>query len=262
MRLGNLLILQALYPVHNYICATPGIRNRGVHTTAAPLKVNRAIPGWSHLNTTEFLDAKMLSNLRRSMSYSAHSPLSALADPVGSVSRPQSPTSQLGMEGPERAPTPSAVEALTPVCTAIGSVRYRAVDVHEAMCSIIRDVYRRCGGGYTESFYQRAVLRAAYLQGLPVMMERDLFANFGDGVLLAGRVDLEVAGMCLYELKIGSPKILVDSKQIKKYLKTYDAKKEDIQIASLVYFGTGHVFIHTVRERIGTGRSDLMHVDI
>jgi GxxExxY protein len=271
MRLGvvNILSIQVLYQIPKSICAVPGSLKGGSKVNT----VTSGWPTWSHLNTSEFLDVQMLSNLRRSMSHSTHSPLNTLVkyhvDPTlsNSVATPGlsmnpswSPMVQESVESalsmpPEQDRSSGEVEVLTAVANTVGSVRYRAVDVHEAMCSIIRDVYRRCGGGYTESFYQRAVLRAAYLQGLPVMMERDLFADFGGGSLLAGRVDLEVAGVCLYELKVGSPKIPVDSKQVKKYLKAYDVNKEDIQIASLVYFGTGHVFIHNVRERIDSGRS-------
>jgi hypothetical protein len=257
LRVVNLVIIQVLYR----ICTVRGTINSGVLFNVVPREVISATSGWSHRNTTEFVETQMLANLRRSMSHSSHSPLNTLLnshstpDHEFSFNTQWSPTNQQSMEGPELVNPPGEVEVLTAVCNTVGCVRYRAVDVHDAMCSIFRDVYLRCGGGYTESFYQKSVLRAAYLKGLPVMMERDLFADFGDGSLLAGRVDLEVAGVCLYELKVGPPKIMVDSKQVKKYLKTYDKNEEDIQIASLVYFGTGHVFIHNVRERIDSGRS-------
>jgi hypothetical protein len=288
-RVANLLIIQVLYHLPPSISVVP---SKVIKTTSGWSTLSHRNP-IEFLDTQMLLNLRrtMSHSVHSQLPTLVNS--TTTPDRGFSCNTQWSPTSQQRMEGPELVNPPGEVnptitvdsvralrahpvhqrylatqgvsidqvgdsgevEVLTAVCNTVGSVRYRAVDVHEAMCAIFRDIYCRCGGGYTESFYQKAVLRAAYLKGLPVMMERDLFADFGDGSLLAGRVDLEVAGVCLYELKIGSPKILVDSKQVKKYLKTYDANKEDIQIASLVYFGTGHVFIHNVRDRIDSGRS-------
>jgi len=120
-------------------------------------------------------------------------------------------------------------------------------EVHDEMCDIMKDVYRLYGAGYSEMLYQKAIIRAAYVQGLPVMTERDIFTDFGLGTLLVGRVDLEVAANCLYELKVGPSKIEVDKKQVHKYLKAYDNNSENIQRAALVYFAPGGLFIHNVR---------------
>jgi PD-(D/E)XK nuclease superfamily len=129
-----------------------------------------------------------------------------------------------------------------------GSVQYRAFDVDQEMDTIMKRVVTTYPEGCSESLYQKAVLREAYLSGLPVMVERDVFADYGSGSLLMGRVDMEVAGVCLYELKIGTPKIMEHSKQLGKYLRAYDHNKENIQVAKLVYFTPGRVVTHVMRD--------------
>jgi PD-(D/E)XK nuclease superfamily len=122
-----------------------------------------------------------------------------------------------------------------------------AVSVHSHMLRMFSDIYTRYGTRYSENLYQKAIIRRAYLDMLPIMTERELFVDFGEGSLLVGRVDLEVTGNCLYELKITAPNIAKDSEQILKYLRAYDQNKETIQIASLVYFTNSGVVVHEVR---------------
>jgi hypothetical protein len=122
-----------------------------------------------------------------------------------------------------------------------------AASVHSHMLGVFSDIHIRYGARYSESLYQRAIVRRAYLDMLPIMMERELFVDFGEGNLLVGRVDLEVAGKCLYELKISAPNITKDTDQIQRYLYAYDNNKETIQIASLVYFTNSGVVVHEVR---------------
>ena len=119
--------------------------------------------------------------------------------------------------------------------------------VHSHMLSIFSDIYARYGPRYSEALYQRLIARRAYLDGLPVMTERELFMDIGEGSFLAGRIDLEVAGKCLYEFKVGSPNISKDSFQLNRYLNVYDINKETIQVASLVYFTASGVVVHVVR---------------
>jgi hypothetical protein len=124
---------------------------------------------------------------------------------------------------------------------------FDATTVHFHMLRVFADIYTRYGSRCSESLYHRAIVRRAYLDKLPIMSERELFVDFGEGSLLVGRVDLEVAGNCLYELKIGTPNIAKDSEQIKRYLYAYDNNKEKILIASLVYFTTNGVVVHDIR---------------
>ena len=129
--------------------------------------------------------------------------------------------------------------------------QFDALEVHEEMIQIFHDVWTRHGNGCSEATYQRAVARRAYLDGLPIMMERELYADYGEGNLLAGRIDMEVASSCLYEMKIGPVK-LRDCLQVKKYLRAYDhSKSDDIKIASLVYFTSSGVVVHDVRNLCG-----------
>jgi hypothetical protein len=79
------------------------------------------------------------------------------------------------------------------------------------------------------------------------MTERELFVDHGEGSLLVGRVDLEVAGTCLYEFKIGSPNIARDTEQVNKYLCAYDINKETILVACLVYFTHSGLVVHEIR---------------
>jgi hypothetical protein len=122
------------------------------------------------------------------------------------------------------------------------------LQVHSIMCEIFKDVYKSHGVGHSESLYQKAVVRAAYLKALPVMVERELYTDRGHGSFHVGRVDIEVAESCLYELKIGRPKIDADTTQLKRYLSAYDNNGESIKIASLVYFGPS-MFVHDVRQK-------------
>ncbi|KAJ1465822.1 hypothetical protein T484DRAFT_1757152 [Baffinella frigidus] len=122
-----------------------------------------------------------------------------------------------------------------------------AASVHSHMLDVFSDISTRYGTRYSEALYQRAVVRRAYLDMIPVMMERELFVDLGEGSLLVGRIDLEVAGNCLYELKISAPNIAKDTEQITKYLCACDLNNENIQIASLVYFTQSGVVVHEVR---------------
>jgi hypothetical protein len=128
------------------------------------------------------------------------------------------------------------------------SVQYRASEVEQEMGSIMQRVFSTYPEGCSESLYQKAVLREAYLSGLPVMVERDVYADYGNGSLLLGRVDMEVAGVCLYEFKVGIPKIAEHSKQLQKYLAAYDKNQENIQVAKLVYFTSDRVLTHVLRD--------------
>ena len=129
--------------------------------------------------------------------------------------------------------------------------QFDALQVHDEMINIFHDVWARHGNGCSEATYQRAVARRAYLDGLPIMMERDLYADYGEGYLLAGRIDMEVASSCLYEMKIGPVK-LKDCLQVKKYLRAYDhSTSDDIKIASSVYFTSTGVVVHDVRNHCG-----------
>jgi hypothetical protein len=125
--------------------------------------------------------------------------------------------------------------------------RFNAKQVDAEMCEIMHNIFKRHGPRCSEALYQRAVVRRAYLDGLPTMSERELFADNGEGSLLVGRVDIEVAACCLYEFKIGQPNIAKDQQQINDYLKAYDQNLEKIEIASLVYFTKSGVFVHRIR---------------
>ena len=127
---------------------------------------------------------------------------------------------------------------------------FLASEVHTEMCNLFKDIHNRYGTRCSEALYQRACVRRAYLNGLPVMAEREMYVNFGDGNFLIGRVDLEVANSCLYELKVGSTNVQKDSEQVRKYLDAYDRNGENIQIASLVYFTAGGVVLHDVRNHV------------
>ncbi|KAJ1468614.1 hypothetical protein T484DRAFT_1754992 [Baffinella frigidus] len=128
------------------------------------------------------------------------------------------------------------------------SVQYHAFDVDQEMSKIMQRVVSTYPASCAESLYQKAVLREAYLSGLPVMVERDVYTDFGLGALHVGRVDMEVAGVCLYELKIGKPNIELHSAQLNKYLEAYDHNKENIQVAKLVYFTPNRVTTHVIRD--------------
>jgi hypothetical protein len=129
---------------------------------------------------------------------------------------------------------------------------FNPADVHARMSKIFSDVYTRYGSKNSESLYQKACLRCGYLQNLPIMSERELIVDYGDGNFLIGRVDLEVAGSVLYELKIGPTNFVKDSEQIRKYLMAYDKNLECIQIACLVYFTANGVVVHEVRNKTNT----------
>ncbi|KAJ1486214.1 hypothetical protein T484DRAFT_3631191 [Baffinella frigidus] len=123
-------------------------------------------------------------------------------------------------------------------------------DVHNEMCDIFDSIYTRYGPRCSEALYQRATVRRVYLDGIPCMSERELYANVGEGHLLVGRIDLEVASSCLYEFKVGPVNVAKDSEQVNKYLRAYDLNGETIQIASLIYFTPDGVVVHDVRNNV------------
>lgn len=118
--------------------------------------------------------------------------------------------------------------------------------VHEAVVQVSKEIHASFGPNCSESLYQRGVLRGLYLQNLPAMQERDIFTDYGQGSLLIGRVDLEVAGCCLYEFKSGKVNIAEHSNQLKRYLRAYANNNETIRVAALMYFTQTGVFVHRV----------------
>jgi GxxExxY protein len=118
--------------------------------------------------------------------------------------------------------------------------------VHEEVVRLSEDVHCNFGPNCSESLYQRAVLRALYLENIPVMQERDIFTTHGQGSFFVGRVDLEVAGCCLYEFKSGKINITDHSNQLNRYLRAYANNKEPIRVAALMYFTAKGVFVHRV----------------
>ena len=124
-----------------------------------------------------------------------------------------------------------------------------ASSIHLNMIDMFSDICARYGTRFSESLYQKANIRRAYTCMIPIMTERELFVDLGEGSLLVGRVDLEVAGKCLYELKIGNPNVTKDSEQVHKYLTAYDLNQETIEIASVVYFTNGGIVVHEVRNK-------------
>ena len=118
--------------------------------------------------------------------------------------------------------------------------------IHDVTVQISKDVHANFGPNCSESLYQRAVLRALYLQNIPVMAERDIFTDYGQGPFLVGRVDLEIAGCCLYEFKSGKINIAEHSNQLKRYLRAYENNNESMRVAVLLYFTNTGVFVHRV----------------
>ena len=133
-----------------------------------------------------------------------------------------------------------------------------AASIHSHMIGIFNDVCARYGTRFSEALYQKAIARRAYIDMLPIMTERELFVDLGEGSLLVGRVDFEVARKCLYELKIGNSNVTKDSEQVKKYLTAYDLNQETIEIAAVVYFTNHGVEVHVVRNK---SRDDLCSTD-
>jgi PD-(D/E)XK nuclease superfamily len=167
----------------------------------------------------------------------------------GDVEIGTTPPQAIYMDIEQSTPTNAVADVVT-TPRRVGRHSFNAADVHQDMTEIFKDVYKRHGSTCSESLYQKAIVRRAYLDAIPTMNERELFADRGDGSLLIGRIDIEVAGICLYELKVGQPNIAKDKKQINTYLACYDLNGEAIQIAALVYFTPSGVFIHEVRNDI------------
>jgi GxxExxY protein len=122
-----------------------------------------------------------------------------------------------------------------------------AENVHDAVVQMSKNVHSCFGPNCSESLYQRAVLRAAYLHHFPAMQEREIFTDYGQGSLLVGRVDLEVASCCLYEFKVCKVNLEDHPGQMKRYLRAYDNNNEKIRVAALLYFTKTGVFVHRVR---------------
>jgi hypothetical protein len=122
-----------------------------------------------------------------------------------------------------------------------------AEQVHDAVVQISKNIHYNFGPNCSESLYQRAVLRATYLKNLPAMLEREVFTDYGQGSLLVGRIDLEVASCCLYEFKSSKINIAEHSLQLQRYLRAYDNNNETIRVAALLYFTQTGIFVHRVR---------------
>ena len=108
------------------------------------------------------------------------------------------------------------------------------------------DIYFELGDGCSERMYQQALLHALYRMHIPVLIERPVYATKDGHTVLKGRVDLEIAGRFILELKVttaNSTNIRKDKKQLQRYISAYKDNNVRLQRAALVYFGNGEVRI-------------------
>jgi hypothetical protein len=107
------------------------------------------------------------------------------------------------------------------------------------MITLAHTVFKLYGVGYTERVYQEGMYLSAYKENIACLMERHVYVNHDSTPLYIGKVDLEVAGRFVFELKIhpfNTSNLKKDRIQIEKYLKAYAINKHVIDRAALIYF--------------------------
>ena len=108
--------------------------------------------------------------------------------------------------------------------------------VVKEMQNICEGVYDNWGPGYTEATYEQAIVNEAYNRKIPLLRQASIDVTNGGCSVHAGRIDLEVDGRYLYELKARDPAMDKDRSQISKYIRAYAQNGKNISRAFLVFF--------------------------
>ena len=110
----------------------------------------------------------------------------------------------------------------------------------QTIIDIANSVFDQYGVGYTERVYQEAMYFSTYKQGIPCLMERNVFVTHDNVPLFIGRADLEVDNRLVFELKIHPftpSNVRKDRLQLEKYLRAYALNNHTIDLSALIYFG-------------------------
>jgi GxxExxY protein len=111
--------------------------------------------------------------------------------------------------------------------------------IYDKIISLANIVFDQYGTGYTERVYQEGMYFSAYKDNIPCLMERHVYVTHDNTPLFIGKVDLEVAGRFVFELKIHAfnhQNVKKDRIQIEKYLRAYAINHHIIDRAALIYF--------------------------
>jgi hypothetical protein len=109
---------------------------------------------------------------------------------------------------------------------------------------MVCDAYAEHGPDNSEKSYVDKVFYKLYDRGIACIRERPIFSTENGVSISRGRVDLEIASKYLLEFKIiePSPKNLrKDSRQLMRYLRTYEEMGKPMQRAALIYLYAGEV---------------------
>jgi hypothetical protein len=110
---------------------------------------------------------------------------------------------------------------------------------YDTMIALANSVFQMYGTGYTERVYQEGMYFSAYKKNIPCLMERNVYVTHDSTPLFIGKVDLEVAGRYVFELKIhpfNTANLKKDTTQLEKYLRAYAMNHHIIRRAALIYF--------------------------
>ena len=139
-----------------------------------------------------------------------------------------------------------------PERTPFGTEGNRAHPMFEQMLALAKDAFVRHGPGCAEKVYEQAMLDLAREHGIPCLKQRFINMNHYSPRRL-GRVDLEVDGRYVLELKITAPtecNVQKDrEEQIDPYLQAYAFNDHTIDCAALIYFTPTGVVVVPVDPR-------------
>jgi GxxExxY protein len=142
--------------------------------------------------------------------------------------------------------TPTYVETTVPTIT------------WEQIIGLCLDAYAQNGVGHSERLYQDSVFWKLYHLGIAAVRERPLIVEEEGFTVNRGRTDLEIASKFLLEFKICPPtidNIRKSQTQIKRYVRTYSEKGQEIEKAAVVFFGSfGEMRVVEVRPASATHR--------
>ena len=114
-----------------------------------------------------------------------------------------------------------------------------------SLVEIVAAAYFENGLDCSENSYRDKIFYKLYNLGIPALKERTIYSTIDGVSICRGRIDLEICSKYLLELKIIEPSqnnIQKDSKQLKRYLRTYfEMQSTPIQKAALVYLFGGEV---------------------
>ena len=127
-----------------------------------------------------------------------------------------------------------------PARAALGTEGENQHPTYAKVLSLAREAFARLGPGCKERDYQLYIYNSPWFSQNNIQIRKERYVNINHyAAPRLGRVDLEVDGRFVFELKataVTEHTVKIDNMQIDMYLQAYAFNKHSIDRAALIYF--------------------------